>query len=77
MVTVIDNRKKNKQTNYGSLAVGCMFFMSDEDDGLFIKVTEPREKNIYTAFSFLNKVLCYVASGEPVTIVDCTVVVEE
>ena len=76
MVTVVDNRKKNKQTNFGSLAVGCMFFMDDEDEGLFLKVAEPDEETAYAAFSFLNKTLCYFSAGERVTMVDCTVAVE-
>lgn len=76
MVTVVDNRKKNKQTNFGSLAVGCMFFIDDEDEGLFLKVAEP-DKQTYAAFSFLNKTLCYLCAGDRVTMVECTVVVEE
>ena len=76
MVTVVDNRKKNKQTNFGSLAVGCMFFIDDEDEGLFLKVAEPN-KQTYAAFSFLDKTLCYLCADDRVTMVECTVIVEE
>lgn len=76
MVTIVDNREKNKQTNFGSLAVGCMFYMPDKDEGLFLKVAEPN-KETYAAFSFLDKTLCYFASSDKVTIVECTIVVEE
>ena len=76
MIEVVDNRKKNKQTNYGSLQVGTAFFVGDEDEGLFLKVAEPNEKkNAYTAFSFLDKTLCYFASSDKVTIAECTLVV--
>lgn len=76
MVTVVDNRKKNKQTNFGSLAIGCMFFTNDEDEGLFLKVAEP-DKQTYAAFSFLNNNLCYFCAGDIVMIANCTLVVEE